>query len=150
MIHLDSIKQRISYLATINLSSTDTAVVQETMNQRLKVAQECSGQYMQVTYDLAIAEIAMQIQATESPQFNDLFIHLGSFHIMMAYFKAIEKFIDNCGLSNIIIDAELLTSGSMNGFITGKHFNWCKRLYPLITLAITIPHFRRFLVDSDI
>lgn len=82
LIHLDeSIKQRISYLTTINMSPTNNAVVQETMNQSLKVAQECSEQYMQVTYDLAIAKIAMQIQATDKPQFNDLFIHVGSFHI---------------------------------------------------------------------
>lgn len=53
-------------------------------------------------------------------------------------------------MSNIIIGTELLASGSINGFITGKHFNRCKRIHPLISLAITILHFRRFLKDSDI
>lgn len=61
---------------------------------------------MQVTYDLAIAKIALQIQAVESPAFDNLFIHFGAFHVMMAYFKAIGKFIDNCGLPNIMIDAQ--------------------------------------------
>ncbi|CAG5019593.1 unnamed protein product [Parnassius apollo] len=44
---------------------------------------------MWVTYDLAIAKVAYQIQAMEKPHFDNLFIHLGPFHIMMAYFKAI-------------------------------------------------------------
>lgn len=43
---------------------------------------------MQVTYDLAIAKVTYQIQATEKPKFDNLFIHLVPFRIMMAYFKA--------------------------------------------------------------
>lgn len=34
-----------------------------------------------------------------------------------------------------MINSELLASGSMNGFIEGKHFNRCKRLYPIVYLA---------------
>ncbi|XP_011858812.1 PREDICTED: uncharacterized protein LOC105556339, partial [Vollenhovia emeryi] len=151
LIHIDdSIKQRISYLTTINLSPTNTAVIQETMIQSLKVAEECGETYIQVSYDLAIAKVALQIQSTENPRFNNLFIHLGSFHVMMAYFKAIGKIIDNCGLSNIMIDTELLASGSINGFITGKHFNRCKRLHSMISLAISILHFKRFLRESNL
>ena len=56
--------QKISYLTPINLSPTNTAVVLETMVQSQKVANECNEKYMQVTYDLAIAKIAMPIQAT--------------------------------------------------------------------------------------
>jgi len=31
------------------------------------------------------------------------------------------------------------------GFITGKHFNRCKRLYPVIALGLQILHFELFL-----
>lgn len=59
LIHLDdSIKQQEAYLTTINLSPTNTAVVQETMFQCLKVVEECKEKYIQVTYDLAIASRA--------------------------------------------------------------------------------------------
>lgn len=68
LIFLDeSIKQKISYLTTINLSPTNTAVVQETMIQSQKIAEECQELYIQVTYDLAITKIALQIQSTENP-----------------------------------------------------------------------------------
>lgn len=87
MIHNDiSCKQKIAYLTIINSSPTNTSVVLETMRQGLQVSEECNETYMEITYDLAIAKVAMQIQSTEKPRFDNLFIHFGSFHIMMAYF----------------------------------------------------------------
>lgn len=149
-IFLDkSMKQRVSYLTTINLSPTNNAVVKETMVQASKIATECNEEYIQVTYDLAIAKIALQIQS-QSNEFQNLFIHIGTFHVMMAFFKAIGKFIDNCGISNIMVDSELMASGSINGFITGKHFNRCKRLHPILSLAFSTLHFRQFLKVNGI
>ena len=143
-------KQKISYLTTINHSPTSTHVVFETMMQSLRVAEECEQLYMQVTYDLGIAKIAFQLQSTEKPKFDKLFIHIGPFHIMMAFFKAIGKFIDNCGITNIIVDSNMLATGLVNGFLTGKHFNRCKRLHPLVSLAIQILHFENFLKTENI
>lgn len=105
---------------------------------------------MQVTYDLAIAKIAFQIQCTEKPRYNDLFIHVGSFHIMMSYFKAVGKFIDNCGITNVMVNAQMLANGSVNSFIAGKHFNRCKRLHPIASLAVQILHFEEFLNQKNI
>jgi hypothetical protein len=56
----------------------------------------------------------------ETPQFDNLFIHFGCFHIMMAYYKAIGKLIDSRGITNIMVNADILASGSINSFITGK------------------------------
>ena len=61
-----------------------------------------SGNYAQktsiaVTYDLAIAKIAMQIQHEETPKYDGVFIALGSFHIEMAFFKVLGKIIAESG-----------------------------------------------------
>lgn len=64
----------------------------------------------QVTYNLAIANIVLQIQCNNKPQFDNLFIHIDVFHIMMAFFKAVEKFINNCGIMNIIVNAKMLAN----------------------------------------
>lgn len=141
----DSPSQKISYLTPINLSPTSTAVVRQTLLESQQITKECSQKYIQVTYDLAIAKVALQIQSTDSPQFDNIFIHLGSFHIMMAFFKAIGKFIDNCGLSQMMVDSNLLAGGSVGGFITGKHFSRCKRLHPIVSLALQILHLNSFL-----
>jgi hypothetical protein len=100
-------KRNISYLTTINSSPTNLSVVLETIKQAQKVVEESSEEYMEVTYDLGTAKIALQIQSTEKPKFDDLFIHIGSFHVMMAYFKAVGKFIDNCGITNVSVNGSI-------------------------------------------
>lgn len=137
-------KQVVSYLTPINLSPTNTSVVLETMEQSLKICGELKQSCIQVTYDLAIAKVALQIQSTEAPKFDNIFIHLGPFHIMMAYFKAIGKFIADCGLSNVMVQSNLLASGSVAGFQDGKHFNRCKRLHPLMSVGLEVLHFKSF------
>jgi len=151
IIYIDeSKKQRVSYLTTINKSPTDKAVVMETMKQSLKIAEECNETYMQVTYDLAVAKLAYQIQSTESPRFDKLFIHIGTFHVMMTYFKAVGKFIDNCGLTSLMENAEIIANGSINSYIQSKHFNRCKKLHPLSSLALQILHFESFIEETEI
>lgn len=98
---------------------------------------------MEVTYDLAIVKIALQLQANGPDKFSKLFIHLGGFHIMLSYFKAIGKVIDDCWLSTIMVESGLLASGSVSSFIDGKHFNRCKRLHPLIAVGLQIVHIPR-------
>ncbi|GFW87857.1 uncharacterized protein TNCV_1359611 [Trichonephila clavipes] len=144
----DSPQQLISYLTPINESPTSNAVVLATMQQCMSVLQELSQEYMQVTYDLVIAKIALQIQATKNNTFQKLFIHLGAFHIMMSYFKAIGKVINDCGLTTIMVESEMLASGSVSSFIEGKHFNRCKRLHPIVALGLQIMHFRSFLTSK--
>lgn len=120
-------QQKVSYLTTINVSPTNKSVVRETMFMALKVADECEEKYIEVTYDLAIAKVALQIQSTDSPLFNRIFVHLGSFHVQMAFFKGISTFIDYCGITNILVDANVLAAGSVNLFLSRQHFNRCKK-----------------------
>ncbi|KAG8177889.1 hypothetical protein JTE90_001720 [Oedothorax gibbosus] len=146
----DSLKQKVLYLTPINESPTNKSVVLETMKQSKKICEEVKQSSIQVTYDLAIAKIALQIQATQKPEFDNLFIHLGPFHIMMAYFKAVGKVIIDCGLTNVMVQSDLLASGSVNGFLEGKHFNRCKRLHPLVAVGLELLHFNSFLESKNV
>ena len=56
----------------------------------------------------------------------------------MAYFGSRGYILESSGA------AELLFSGSVWGFLAGKHFNRCKRLHPLFSAAIQILHFKHF------
>ena len=86
-----------------------------------KVASECDESYMVVHYDLAVAKPALQIQATESPRFDNLFY--GPFHISLAYFGAIGYFLESSGGPEILTECDVLAVGSLNGFLSGKHDN---------------------------
>lgn len=53
-----------------------------------KLATECGESYVVVSYDLAVAKPALQIQSEESPMYDNVFVCFGAFHIQMAYFAA--------------------------------------------------------------
>ena len=61
--------QKISYLAQITESPTSQSVVQECLFRALRIMEESSKSIISVTFDLANAKIASQIQFTESPKF---------------------------------------------------------------------------------
>lgn len=136
---------KIAYMDNISLPPTRLDVVVETMKISQKVAEECGEPYALVTYDLAIAKPAMQIQDHDAPLFDNVFISFGAFHITLAYFGCIGYFLDGSGGANILTETGVLAPGSLNGFLLGKHYNRCKRLHPLLATAIQSLHFSSFL-----
>lgn len=137
--------QEIGYMENIELPPTRLDVVRETLIRSQKVALECGEEYSIVTYDLAIAKPALQIQDQESPMFDNVFICFGAFHICMTYFSCLGYILQSSGGADVLSTAGVLASGSVRGFIGGKHFNRCKRIHPLFALALQVLHFRQFL-----
>lgn len=51
---------------SINDSPTSVAVVGETVDQRIKIKNECKQKYMQVIYDLTVAKTAINYKVPKS------------------------------------------------------------------------------------
>ncbi|XP_018358131.1 PREDICTED: uncharacterized protein LOC108757918 isoform X2 [Trachymyrmex cornetzi] len=137
--------QNVSHLTPINDSPTNHSTVLQTLELSQDIARECEAPFIQVTYDLAIARTSYCIQAQESPKFDNIFIHMGAFHIEMAFFKAVGTFIEECGLTHIMTECNLIANGSVAGFIAGKNYSRCKRLHSLMALTLQQLHFESFL-----
>ena len=72
------------------------------------------------------------------------------FHIELAYFNAIGKYINESGGPFILTESGVLAPGSLNGFIKGKQYNRCKRLHTLLVAALEILRIEEFLgSDGD-
>lgn len=143
-------KQEVRYMPNLKEPITSLSVVRHTLVTTQKCAEECHQDYGVVTYDLNAAKPAMQIQATESPRFDTIFIMMGAFHIEMAFFKAIGKLVAESGGMSILTETEVIAHGSLNGLISGKHFNRCKRIHPLLALGFEVLHFQAFLQKNYI
>lgn len=52
----------------------------------------------------------------------------------MSYFKVIGSFINGCGLTTLVIEAELFGCGSESVFLSVKFVIRCKRLQFLVSL----------------
>lgn len=55
-----------------------------------------------VAYDLAIAKLVLQIEAQESPEFDSIFVTLGSFCIEIVFFNACRKTMFKSGATHIL------------------------------------------------
>ena len=108
-------------------------------------AKEVGQRYGIVTYDLNAAKPAMQMQITDAPKYDDLFSIPGPFHIELAFFKAIGKIVEKSDGPEMLTDSGALAPGSLNGFLQGNHFNRCRRLHPILVLALKILHFQAFM-----
>ena len=77
-------------------------------------------QYTHITFDLGAAMKAYQVIWNNPDAWKYIIIHLGDFHTMMAFFGAIGKFVKGSGFEEIIYQADLCTSGSIGGVLSGK------------------------------
>ncbi|XP_055307994.1 uncharacterized protein LOC129572103 [Sitodiplosis mosellana] len=80
-----------------------------------------------------------------SPEFDNVFINLGSFHIELSFFKAIGKLIDSSGITKIMVESGILAEGSVKGLLGGTHFNRCKKLHVVAALSFKVLHFKAFM-----
>ena len=94
--------QKVWNLKQMNESPTSTSLVAEMLKRSQEVAEECNKYTISVTYDLAIAKVAMQLQAEEKPTDDNVFIHLGPFHITCAFFSMLGKFLAESGGPHIL------------------------------------------------
>ena len=148
--HQDKLqKQVVHYMPNLNQPITKQCVVADTMRTAMKCAEECGQQFALVTYDLDVAKTAHRIQVTSQPEFDRLFIMFGVFHILMCYFRAIGKTIAESGGPAMLTDSGVLAPGSLRGFIECLNYNRCKRLHPMLALALEMLLFRRFMQDNE-
>jgi hypothetical protein len=137
-------QQKIWYLQQINESPTSNSVVIETMRRSLEIAKECNRESIAVTYDLAIAKIALQIQNEEKPAYDNLFIHLGSFHLEMAYLKLLAKSLGESGGPYILNECEVLAKGSISSVCKGLNYKRAKNVHQWLSLAMQNLHFESY------
>ena len=145
LLRRDDHIEKIWYMRQINLSPTSNSVVVETMKRAQRVAEESNKDSIAVTYDLAIAKVAMQIQTEEAPKYDNVYVAMGAFHIELALFHAIGKFIEESGGPYILNESNVLAKGSLKDFITAKSYKRCKRLHELLSVAFEMLHFESFL-----
>ena len=100
-------------------------------------------------YDLAIGKIATQLQAEEKPTYDNVFIHLGPFHITCAFFSMLGKYLAESGGPHILNETHVIEKGSLKSFLSGKSYNRCKRSHQSLAAAMEILHVQAFVDEHD-
>ena len=90
-----------------------------------------------VTFDLQLYSKCIQLQARE--EINSTFVfRMGELHVVFAFLKCIGKYIDNSGLDDIFIEAEIYGPSTMEQIKGGKHMKRSFEAYLTLYIALYI------------
>jgi len=113
----------IDYYPVINHPITDYKTVQECLRAAQEATEEGGQSYVITTFDLGVCMKAYPL-VWNSPQNHEKHIILvGTFHLVCAHMKMIGKKMVGTGLGDALVEAGLISGGSLDGVISGKHYN---------------------------
>lgn len=136
-------KSRIGYKAPLINPITDYATVQQCLVLSKEVSMKLKQEYTLVTMDLAAAKIAFDIVWSSGDQFSKVIVNLGPFHIMGSYMGALGMMLTGSGFEEIVLEAGICASGSINQVMSGKHCNRAMRVHLLM-----LDSLQRLLLDA--
>jgi hypothetical protein len=130
----------IDYYPVIYQPITDNKAVQECLRYSEQGARKIGQKYVVTTFDLGVCMKAYPIIWNQSKKFEDHIIMIGTFHVVCAYFKMIGKKMEGTGLSDILLEAGLIESGSD----TVKHYSRAMHCHKILLEALERLLFEEF------
>ena len=116
----------------------------EIIQNRAKVA---NSPYANVTLDVGAAINAHKVLWNYEEKFKN--IHLGDVHFMKECFGAVGSLISGSGFEDTVHQSGLCSTGSLNGVISGSHYNRCWNVHSHLAEALERLLLERFLQEVD-
>ena len=119
----DVAPMKMTYLPPIHMVITKYQTLVEIFEISQKLAKQGNMRYTHSTLDVGAAVKTFHVIWNDKDRWSNIIIHLGDFHDFMAFFGSIERFVTSSGFEEIIYQAGLCTSESMNRLLSGEHYN---------------------------
>ena len=113
----------IGYYPVIHNPITEYKTVKECLRIAEEATQEVGQEYTITTFDLGVCMKAYPLIWNEPEMYQKHVILIGTFHLTCAYFHMIGKKMDSCGLSDVLLEAGLVGSGTVYGVFSGKNYS---------------------------
>jgi len=119
----------ISYSPIIESSPTELPTVFTLLKKSLQTADQLGQQDVIVVLDQAIYAKALEIVWQDPQQFHRVVLRMGAFHTICAFMAAIGKRFADAGLADILIESDIVATGSVSGVLEGRHYNRAVRMH---------------------
>ena len=135
----------IEYYPVINNPITEYKTVQECLLYAEKASMDVGQKYTVTTFDLGVCMKAYPIIWNHPQKYKNHIILIGTFHLICAYLKMVGKKMAGSGLSDILLEAGLIGNGSLQGVLTGKHYERAMHCHKVVLESLERILLQQFL-----
>lgn len=126
----------MTYLPPIQLPITEYGAIFEIFHKSRELSKQANMSYTHITLDVGAAIKSYHVIWNNSVALSDIVLHLGDFHAMIAFFGVIGCFVTGSRFEDVLFQAGLCSSGSVNALLSGKHYNRCWLLHEVFLEAL--------------
>ena len=126
----------IDYYPVISNPITEYKTVQECIRYAECATQEVQQKYTIITFDLGVCMKAYPLIWNQPERYANHIILIGTFHLSSACMKMLAKKMEGSGFSDILLEADLIGTGSIKGVLSGKHYERALHCHKVIAEAL--------------
>lgn len=126
----------IGYCQVIDANSTELPTVNTILEHSMKMADELGQKDVIIVLDQTIYAKALEIIWQQQDHFKRVVLRMGSFHLICAFLAAIGKRFADAGLTDVIVESEIVGSGSISAVIEGRHYNRALRTHKVCYICV--------------
>ena len=138
----------IDYFPVINHPITEYRTVQECLRYAEKATEEVGQTYTVTTFDLGVCMKAFPIIWNNPGKYKDHIVMIGTFHLICAYLKVVGKKMAGSGLSDIMLEAGLIGTGSIHKVWSGKHYKRAMYCHKILLESLEMILLEQFLAQE--
>ena len=110
-----------------------------------EATREVGQEYTITTFDLGVCMKAYPLIWKEPEMYQKHVILIGTFHLTCAHFHMIGKKMDSCGLTDVLLEAGLVGSGTVYGVLSGKNYSRAMVCHKTVLESLERLLIKRFL-----
>lgn len=129
-------KTTLTYLLPINSSITSFDTIYKLFQYLQSHAKKSESPYVNLTLDAGAFVNAYRVLCNYPEMFSNVVLHLGDFHYMKELFGVVGKLVRGSGFEDIIFQAGICSTGSLNGVLSGSQYNRCWLVHSVMAEAL--------------
>ena len=114
------IHSNVGYLDCLDAPATAMCTIYYMMERSLQIKDQLNLKSIVCVYDQMIYANAYQIKCKAQEKFQDLFLMMGTFHIILTFLAVIYSRFKDVGLRDILIKSSVVAEGSVDTMFTGS------------------------------
>ncbi len=125
-------KNTIGYCQVIDDSPTKLSTVYTALKRSIAMAHELAQEEIDIVFDQAIYCKALEVIWSQGDEFSKCVPRLGPFHTACVFMNVIGKRFQDAGLSDILIECNIVAANSVPGVLSGHHYNRAVRAHKIV------------------